>query len=52
MLEGLVQQQASLSAYIDNFRLLAGIALLCIPLVLLFATVRRGAGKGADQAAD
>jgi DHA2 family multidrug resistance protein len=36
-----VQQQSSLLAYADNFRLIAGLALLCIPLVLLFQGIRR-----------
>jgi DHA2 family multidrug resistance protein len=38
------QQQASLMAYMDNFRLLAFLALLCIPLVLLFRRVERLSG--------
>jgi DHA2 family multidrug resistance protein len=36
-----VQQQAALLAYADNFRLLAVLALLCLPLVLLFQKVKR-----------
>ena len=36
-----VQQQSSLLAYADNFRLIAGLALLCIPLVLMFQRIRR-----------
>jgi DHA2 family multidrug resistance protein len=36
-----VRQQASLMAYLDNFRLLGGLALLCLPLALLFQQVRR-----------
>jgi DHA2 family multidrug resistance protein len=31
-----VQQQAALMAYMDNFRLMAFLALLCIPMLLLF----------------
>jgi DHA2 family multidrug resistance protein len=31
-----IQQQASLLAYADNFRLMGFLALLCIPLVVLF----------------
>ena len=31
-----VQQQAALMAYMDNFRLMAFLALLCVPLLLLF----------------
>jgi DHA2 family multidrug resistance protein len=31
-----LQQQASLLAYADNFRLMGFLALLCIPLVVLF----------------
>jgi MFS transporter, DHA2 family, multidrug resistance protein len=33
-------QQATLWAYVDNFRLLALLCLLCVPLVLLFRRVR------------
>jgi DHA2 family multidrug resistance protein len=36
-----VQQQASLLAYADNFRLLAGLSLLCLPLVLMFQRVKK-----------
>ncbi len=36
-----VQQQAALLAYADNFRLMAVLGLLCIPLVLLFRRVKR-----------
>ena len=39
---GMVQQQASLLAYVDNFRLLGYLALLCMPLALLFQKVRKG----------
>jgi DHA2 family multidrug resistance protein len=38
-------QQATLQAYLDNFRLLAFLCLLCIPAVLLFRKVK--AAKGA-----
>ena len=41
MLYGLVQHQASLAAYVDNFRLLGCLALLCVPLALLFGGVKR-----------
>jgi len=36
-----VQQQSALLAYTDNFHLLAILALLCVPLVLLFQNVRK-----------
>jgi hypothetical protein len=36
-----VQQQASLLAYADNFRLLAFLGLLCIPLALLLQQVKK-----------
>jgi DHA2 family multidrug resistance protein len=35
-----VQQQASLLAYTDNFRLMAFLSMLCIPLLLLFQRVK------------
>jgi len=38
-----LQQQASLLAYADNFRLLGSIALLCVPLVLLFRNAKNHA---------
>jgi len=41
LLNSLVQHQASLSAYVDNFRLLGYLALVCVPLALLFAGVKR-----------
>jgi len=41
LLDGLVQRQASLSAYVDNFRMLGVLALVCVPLALLFRGVRR-----------
>jgi DHA2 family multidrug resistance protein len=37
----LVQQQASLLAYVDNFRLLGYLSLLSMPLVLFFQRVRK-----------
>ncbi|MDR3750918.1 MAG: DHA2 family efflux MFS transporter permease subunit [Terracidiphilus sp.] len=43
-----VQQQASVLSYADNFRLLGYLALLCIPLVLLFQRLRHGAKKDPD----
>jgi DHA2 family multidrug resistance protein len=36
-----VEQQAILLAYADNFRLLAVLGLLCIPLVMLFKRVKK-----------
>lgn len=36
-----LQQQASLLAYVDNFRLLGFLSFFCIPLVLLFQAVRK-----------
>jgi DHA2 family multidrug resistance protein len=41
MLYGMIQQQASLLAYADNFRLLASLSLICMPLALLFRRVRK-----------
>jgi DHA2 family multidrug resistance protein len=43
MLYGIVQQQASLLAYMDNFRVLGFVSLMCIPLALLFHRVRKEA---------
>jgi hypothetical protein len=36
-----LEQQASLLAYADNFRLLGYLSLLCIPVALIFNKVRR-----------
>jgi len=40
-------RQANLLAYIDNFRLLAFVCLLCTPAALLFKKVRARAGATA-----
>jgi DHA2 family multidrug resistance protein len=44
-LYALVQQQASLLAYADNFRLLGYLALLCVPLAMFFHSVRKHSGN-------
>jgi len=36
-----VQQQAALMAYMDNFRLMAFLALICAPLLLFFQKVKK-----------
>jgi DHA2 family multidrug resistance protein len=41
MIYKMIQQQASLLAYADNFRLLGFLSLLCMPLALLFHQVRK-----------
>jgi DHA2 family multidrug resistance protein len=46
---GLASRQAMLMSYIDNFRLMAYLCVLCIPAALLFKRVR--ANKGASVAA-
>jgi DHA2 family multidrug resistance protein len=48
MLYGLLQQQASLLSYADNFRLLGLLSLLCIPLALLFRRVQRRSQERTD----
>jgi hypothetical protein len=45
MLYGVLQQQASLLAYADNFRLLGYLSLLCMPLALCFRRVRKQSGS-------
>jgi MFS transporter, DHA2 family, multidrug resistance protein len=40
-----LQQQASLMAYVDSFRLLGYLALLCVPIILLFQGVRKRGGR-------
>jgi DHA2 family multidrug resistance protein len=49
MLDGLVQHQASLFAYVDNFRFLGCLALVCIPLALLFRGVARPSGEARAE---
>jgi len=41
MFYGAVQRQASLLAYMDNFRMLGFLSLLCVPLALCFRRVRK-----------
>jgi hypothetical protein len=43
----MLQKQANLQSYIDQFRLLVPICLICAPLVFLFTRSR--AGKVADD---
>src|ERR1043166_4431051 len=44
---GIVLRQSMLMSFIDNFRLLAFLSLLCIPAALLFKRVRRKGGPVA-----
>jgi MFS transporter, DHA2 family, multidrug resistance protein len=44
---GIVQQQSVLFAYIDVFRLLAFLCLLCVPVVLLLKKAKAGSGSVA-----
>ncbi len=43
-----IQQQASLLAYADNFRLIAYLSLVCIPLLMLFARMRHMPEKRSE----
>ena len=47
VLYGILVRQANLWAYVDTFRFLAVMALLCIPVVLLFKRVRHRGGPAA-----
>jgi MFS transporter, DHA2 family, multidrug resistance protein len=51
-LYGSIQQQASVLAYADNFRLMAFLMVLCIPLVLLFHRVRHRSRLQAEVAGE
>jgi MFS transporter, DHA2 family, multidrug resistance protein len=42
-----LQQQASYWSYIDNFRMLMIVCLLCVPLVFLFKKAQRRSGEMA-----
>ena len=44
---GTVVRQASVMSYIDNFRLLSFLCVLCIPMVFLFVRVKRSKGPVA-----
>jgi len=44
---GTVARQAMVMSYIDNFRILAFLCVICIPLVFLFKRVRARKGAGA-----
>ena len=44
---GTVVRQASVMSYIDNFRLLSFLCVICIPLVFLFVRVKRSKGPVA-----
>jgi DHA2 family multidrug resistance protein len=47
LVDALVQHQASLFAYVDNFRVLGVLAAVCVPLALLFGGVRKPSGREA-----
>jgi DHA2 family multidrug resistance protein len=47
MLYGMMQQQANLFAYVDTFRLLAVVCVLCIPVVFLLKKAKSGGGPVA-----
>jgi DHA2 family multidrug resistance protein len=47
MLYGTLQQNASLKAYVDTFRLLALLCLLCIPIVFVLKKAKPGGGSVA-----
>jgi DHA2 family multidrug resistance protein len=47
-----IQQQAALLAYADNFRLLAYLSLVCVPLLLLLARLRHKAESGSHLAGE
>jgi DHA2 family multidrug resistance protein len=45
MLEGTVTQQARLLAYVDDFRYMALVCFLCVPLVMALKKARRSSGQ-------
>jgi len=47
LLYGVLQQQANLFAYVDTFRLLAFLCLLCVPIVFLLKKPKAGRGSVA-----
>jgi DHA2 family multidrug resistance protein len=47
LLYGIVQQQANLFAYVDTFRLLGFLCLLCVPVVFLLKKAKPGGGPAA-----
>ena len=44
----MLQEQASLLAYVDNFRLLGLLSLLCVPLAMFFRSVQKRADDPPD----
>ena len=47
LLYGTMQQQANLFAYVETFRLLALLCLLCVPVVILLKKGKASGGAGA-----
>jgi DHA2 family multidrug resistance protein len=47
LLYGMMQQQANLFAYVDTFRLLAFLCLLCVPVAFLLTKAKGGGGSVA-----
>jgi DHA2 family multidrug resistance protein len=48
LMDGLLQQQSTYSAYVDNFKLLGYLALACIPLIILFRIPKGHAKPGPE----
>jgi DHA2 family multidrug resistance protein len=44
-----LMQQASLLAYVDNFRLLGVLSLLCIPIAMLFQRVKKQSSSSSNS---
>ena len=51
MLDGIVTQQATMIAYLNDFKLLMVLTLAMIPLVLLIGTAQSGAGPEPEAVA-
>jgi len=47
LIYGELLRQSTLWAFVENFRLFGLFCLLCLPLILLFKRVKRGAGRAA-----
>jgi len=50
MLDGIVTQQASMIAYLNDFKLLMILTLVMVPLVMLIGTTKKAPGAKADEA--
>lgn len=49
LIYGMLHQQASLLAYVDDFRLLGILTLCCVPFLFLFRGVKKSRSQGVEK---